>query len=161
MPGNLSLVPVDFEKDALIDNLRMSGYRADASALFSWLGVTMYLSTDAIFGTLRAVAGLASGTEIIVEYNAPKDSVDQETQQVLAAIMKASQARGEPQPTSFEPIALADQVRQIGFAEVSDFGPDDAAARYFKNRADGLRPFAVTHYLRAQVGPRSTQDNGN
>ena len=65
LPANLSLVPVDFEKESLIDNLRMSGYRADAPSLFSWLGVTMYLSTDAIFGTLGAVAALAPGTEII------------------------------------------------------------------------------------------------
>jgi methyltransferase (TIGR00027 family) len=98
---NLSLVPVDFEKESLIDNLRMGGYRTDARGLFSWLGVTMYLSTDAIFGTLRVVAGLAPGTEIIFEYNVPKDLVDEETQKILAAAMTAAQARGEPQQTFF------------------------------------------------------------
>ncbi|HVN29996.1 MAG TPA: SAM-dependent methyltransferase [Candidatus Binataceae bacterium] len=152
MPANLSLVPVDFEKESLIGKLRMSGYRTDASALFSWLGVTMYLSTDAIFGTLRTVAELARGTEIIFEYNAPKDSVDEETQRILAAAMTAAQARGEPQGTSFEPAKLAEEVRKIGFAEVTDFGPDESAARYFNNRTDGLRPFAPAHYMRARVG---------
>jgi O-methyltransferase involved in polyketide biosynthesis len=39
-------VPVDFEKQSLIDSLRMSGYRTDAPGLFSWLGVTMYLTRD-------------------------------------------------------------------------------------------------------------------
>jgi O-methyltransferase involved in polyketide biosynthesis len=64
----LSLVPVDFEKQSLIDSLRMSGYRIDASGIFSWLGVVQFLEADAIFSTLRTVAALAPGTEIIFEY---------------------------------------------------------------------------------------------
>ena len=156
LPVNLSLVPVDFERESLIDHLRMSGYRANAPGLFSWLGVTMYLSTDAIFGTLRAVAALAPGTEIIFEYNVPKDLVDEQTQKILAASMTAAQAHGEPQGTFFEPVKLAERVQKIGFAEVSDLGPDEAEARYFNDRTDGLRPLALTHYMRAVVGPRLT-----
>lgn len=152
VPANLSLVPVDFEKESLVDRLRMSGYRTDAPGLFSWLGVTMYLSTEAIFGTLRMIAGLAPGTEIIFEYIVPKDLVDEETQKVLGAVMVAAEARGEPQRSFFEPAKLAEQVRNIGFAEVSDFGPDEAQARYFKDRTDGLRRSALNHYMRARVG---------
>jgi O-methyltransferase involved in polyketide biosynthesis len=118
----------------------------------------MYLSTDAIFGTLRAVAALAPGTEIIFEYNVPKDLVDEETQKILAAVMIAAEARGEPQQTFFEPGKLAEQVRKTGFAEVSDLGPDEARARYFKDRTDDLRPLAITHYMRARVGPRDLVD---
>jgi methyltransferase (TIGR00027 family) len=156
LPANLSLVPVDFEKESLIDNLRMSGYRTDAPSLFSWLGVTMYLSTDAIFGTLGAVAALAPGTEIIFEYDVPKDLVDEETQKILAALMTVTQARGEPLRSFFEPAKLAEQVRELGFAQVSDFGPDESEARYFRERTDGLRPLALNHYMSARVGPRST-----
>jgi methyltransferase (TIGR00027 family) len=156
LPANLSLVPVDFEKESLIDNLLMSGYRTDAIGLFSWLGVTMYLSTEAIFGTLRAVGALAPGTEIIFEYSVPKDLVDEETQKMLAVVLTATQARGEPQRSFFEPAKLAEQVRKLGFAEVSDFGPDAANARYFKDRTDGLRTHPLNHYMRARVGTRST-----
>ena len=116
----------------------------------------LYLSTDAIFGTSPAVAALAPGTEIIFEYTVPKDLVDEETQKMLAVVLPAAQARGEPQTSFFEPAKLAEQVREIGFAEVSDFGPDEAEARYFKGRRDGLRPTALNHYMRARVGPRST-----
>ena len=156
LPAILSLVPVDFEKESLIDNLRRSGYRADSIGLFSWLGVTMYLSTDAIFGTLRAVAALAPGTEIIFEYFVPKDLLDENTQRMLATAMTATQARGEAVQSFFEPARLAEQVRKIGFAEVSDFAADEATARYFKDRTDGLRHPALNHYMRARVGKRST-----
>ncbi len=109
------------------------------------------------FGTLRAVAALAPGTEIIFEYVVPKELVDEETQKLLAVAIAASQARGETQRSFFEPATLAEQVRKIGFTEVSDFGPDEAAAaRFFKDRTDGLRASRANHYMRARVGPRST-----
>jgi O-methyltransferase involved in polyketide biosynthesis len=79
------------------------------------------------------------------EYSIPKDLVDEETQKILAVAMTATQARGEPQRSFFEPVKLAEQVREVGFAEVSDFGPDEAKARYFNDRTDGLRPLALTH----------------
>jgi O-methyltransferase involved in polyketide biosynthesis len=105
---------------------------------------------------LRTVAALAPGTEIIFEYNVPKELVDEETQKILAAAMAGAQGRGEPQGTFFEPAKLAEQVRKIGLAEVSDFGPYEAKARYFKDRKDGLGPLALNHYMRARVGTRST-----
>ncbi len=156
LPPNLSLVPVNFEKQSLIDSLRMSGYRADAPGIFSWLGVTMYLTLDAIFSTLRTVAALAPGTEIIFEYNVPKELVDEETQRILAVVMADTATRGEPYQTFFEPVQLAEEVRRLGFAEVSDWGPEEAQARYFTGRTDGLRATPLNHYMRARVGPRSS-----
>lgn len=96
LPPNLSFVPVDFEQQSLIDSLRMSGYRTDVPGLFSWLGVTVYLTLDAIFDTLRTVAALAPGTEIILQYSVPKELVNWETQKILAVIMAAGAARSEP-----------------------------------------------------------------
>ena len=56
----------------------------------------------------------------------------------------------------FEPAQLAEQVRKLGFAEVSAFGPREAEARYFTGRTDGLRPLAYSHFTRARVGPNLT-----
>jgi methyltransferase (TIGR00027 family) len=42
LPTNLTFVPLDFEKQSLIETLRMKGYRSDTPALFSWLGVVPY-----------------------------------------------------------------------------------------------------------------------
>jgi methyltransferase (TIGR00027 family) len=154
LPPNLNAVPVDFEKESLIDNLQRNGYRKDAPGFFSWLGVTMYLTPEAIFGTLRAIAALARGTEIIFEYNAPHELLDEETQKILAAVMAATAARGEPMRSFFEPLRLAEQVRELGFAGVSDFGPDEALGCYFPGRSDDLRPPVFNHCMRAQVGLR-------
>jgi methyltransferase (TIGR00027 family) len=155
LPINLRLVPVDFEKQSLIDSLQQGGYRIDAPGFFSWLGVTVYLTPDAILSTFRAVSELAPGTEIIFEYMVPKESVDEESQKFLAVVIAAGADRGEPLQSFFEPTKLIEQVRELGFIDVSDFGPEQAKARYFSGRTDGLRPSALNHYMRARVGPRS------
>jgi O-methyltransferase involved in polyketide biosynthesis len=148
-------VPVDFEKQSLTDSLQMSGYRTDAPGIFSWLGVTMYLTPDAIFNTLRSVAALAPGTEIIFQYLVPKELLDEESQRILAVVMAETAARGEPHQSFFEPAKLAEQVQKLGFAEVSDLGPEEVGVRYFAGRTDGLRASPSNHFMSARVGPRS------
>ena len=155
-PDNLASVPVDFEKQSLVEGLRKSGYRSDAPAVFSWLGVVVYLTPDAIFGTLRTIASLAPGTEIIFEYPLPRELLDEEAQQVLAVVGAAAAARNEPLITFFEPARLAEQVRKLGFSQVWDFGPGEASPLYFAGRTDGLRPPANVHLMGARVGPRSS-----
>jgi hypothetical protein len=45
-PFSVTFVPVDFEQQSLIDSLRTSGYRTDVPGLFSWPGVTVYLTPE-------------------------------------------------------------------------------------------------------------------
>jgi methyltransferase (TIGR00027 family) len=155
-PDNLAFVPVDFEKQSLVERLQKSGYRSDAPAVFSWLGVVVYLTSDAIFGTLRTIASLAPATEIVFEYPLPGELLDVEAQQVLAVVGAAAAARNEPLLTFFEPARLAEEVRKLGFSEVWDFGPKEASSLYFADRTDGLRPRAALHLMGARVGPRSS-----
>ena len=119
------------------------------------LGVTTYLTRDAVFGVLRAVAALAPRTKIIFQYTVPKESLEGEARQMLEAVMASVTGRGEPPRSFFEPKDLAEQVKKIGFAEVSDLAPEEAAARYFSDRTDGLRPLGSEHLICARVGPRS------
>lgn len=152
LPLNLSFVSVDFEKQSLIGNLRMSGYRTDTPAIFSWVGVATYLTYDAIFSTLRTIAALAPRTEIIFQYTVPQELLDESAQQLLAAVMASTATRGEPFKSFFQPKQLAEQVRRLAFAEVSDLGPEEAEARYFTGRTDGLRPLASEHFMHARLG---------
>jgi methyltransferase (TIGR00027 family) len=157
LPRNLTFVPVDFEKQALAESLRSSGYRSDAPALVSWMGVTYYLTADAIFSTLRTVASMAPGTEIIFEYALSLSLLDEQARQGVSAIMVQAASRGEPLISFFDPKSLETQVRELGFAEVWDFGNREATARYFAGRSDGfqLPPENGMHLMGARVGPRS------
>jgi methyltransferase (TIGR00027 family) len=150
-PPNLVFVPVDFETLSLIDSLRNSGYRPEAAGFFSWLGVSTYLTPEAIFDTLRAVASMAPGTEIIFQYLVPPAILDDESRQIRDLFTTVNAARGEPYLTFFEPGKLTKQLRELGFTEVWDLGPEEANARYFANRTDGLRMGAEHHFMAARV----------
>ncbi len=135
----------------MIESLRNSGYLTDAAGFFSWLGVTWYLTPDAIFTTLRSVASTARGSEIIFQYVPPAAPLDDVGRQRRELLRNWATARGEPFLTFFEPAEFAEQVRKLGFGEVWDFGPDDANARYFANRTDGLRLRSPSHFMGARV----------
>jgi hypothetical protein len=65
-------------------------------------------------------------------------------------LTKAVAAWSEPFLTFFEPAALTEPVRKLGFAEVWDPGAEKVNARYFANRSDGVR-LSLGHFMRARV----------
>jgi methyltransferase (TIGR00027 family) len=151
LPPNLTFVPIDFEKQPFGEVLRAEGYGVEKSGFFSWLGVTQYLTEEAIYHTLQTVASLAPGTEIIFEYTVPEALLDAEGQRVLAAFKARGAARGEPWLSLFEPTHLTTHVKELGFAEAIDFSSEAANALYFADRTDGLQVPSTTHIMRARV----------
>jgi methyltransferase (TIGR00027 family) len=151
IPPTVTFVPLDFEQQTLQDGLRAGEYRLEEPAVFSWLGVTPYLTEDAIFRTLREVAALAAGTEIIFEYEVPEALLDAEGQHLEAATRAFATARGEPWFSVFDPSHLQAHVQALGFVVVEDIGPEEAHARYFAARRDGLGSLPFAHLMNAQV----------
>ena len=56
-PTGLVFTPVDFERQTLREGLAEAGFDFQQLAVFSWVGVTMYLTLDAINATLAMMAG--------------------------------------------------------------------------------------------------------
>jgi methyltransferase (TIGR00027 family) len=149
-PPNLAFVPLDFRKQSLIEGLSPFDYRPEMPGVFSWLGVIPYLTRDAIFDTLRAVASMAPDTEIIFDYPPVSELLDDEGRRILHLVTKAAAMFSEPFLTLFQPVSLAEQVRELGFPEVWDLGEKELNARYFANRSDGLRLY-LGHFMGARV----------
>jgi len=152
LPSNLTFVPLDFEQHTLAEGVQAGGLRPEIPTFVSWLGVTMYLTDAAVFETLRYVASLAPGSEIVFQYVLPEPLLNDEGRQLLATIQANVAARGEPFVTLFEPTTLAARVQELGFTQVWDFGPEEADARYFAGRTDGLHTPPHTHLMKARVG---------
>jgi methyltransferase (TIGR00027 family) len=69
IPERLHYVPVDFERETLMNGLSAAGVNHRAATFFSWLGVTQYLTSTAVLNTLREVATLAApGSEIVFQF---------------------------------------------------------------------------------------------
>jgi len=139
IPSSVTFAPVDFERQTLAEGLRDAGFDQGKPTFFSWLGVTMYLTEDAIAATLGFVASTPRGGGIVFDYAVPRESLGFVGRMALDAIARRVAASGEPFRTFFDPKELAQRLKQMGFRSAEDLGADEINARYFKDRADGLR----------------------
>src|SRR5690242_12376481 len=74
-PVGLVFTPIDFERQTLEDGLREAGFRFAEPAVLSWIGVTMYLTREAISATLDSVARCAGGSRLVMTYNLPTSAM--------------------------------------------------------------------------------------
>ncbi len=151
VPRTLAYASVDFERQTLADGLRAAGFRAQAPAFVSWLGVTIYLTREAVMGTLRYAASLARGSEIVFDIGLPANVLDDAQRRALEAASARVAGIGEPWLTFFEPGALAAELRAFGYRQLRVFGPQEANARYFAGRSDGFRLRGAGLMISAQV----------
>ena len=139
VPSSLTFVPVDFERDDLGGALRQSGFRADQPACVSWMGVTMYLTADAVLATLGTVAGFVAGSCLCFDYRVPPTMLNPIERVINEVLGQQIAALGEPWLSTFDPTQLQGQLLELGFSSAESATPDDLNLRYFARRKDGLR----------------------
>jgi methyltransferase (TIGR00027 family) len=139
IPADVTFAPVDFERETLADGLAQAGFDRSRPAFFSWLGVTIYLTEEAIVSTLTFVASTPRGGGLVFDYAVPPSSVGVRSRLAFNALAGRVAAAGEPFRTHFDPVALHDRLTSLGFHSIADLGSDEMNARYFVDRADGLR----------------------
>jgi methyltransferase (TIGR00027 family) len=130
-PETLSYAATDFERQTLAETLDAAGFVAGRRSLFSWLGVVPYLTEDAIFSTLRYIAQLSGGAEVLFDYVNPAGSVAPASRAAHQALAEAVAAVGERIQSYFDTEPLCAKMRSIGFRHVRDIGPAEIAARFF------------------------------
>ncbi len=138
VPPSLSFVPVDFESVSLAEGLARAGFDANAPAIFSWLGVTMYLDEVAVIETLRFIAGCAKGSAVLFEHAIPLSSLPTMMRIAMEQLTAQFAERGEPWKSFFEPAVLTRMLTALGFSNCHGWTPDELNRRYLANRADGL-----------------------
>ena len=153
IPDSVTFAAIDFEKQTLAGGLRQAGFRAEEPAFFSMLGVVPYLTHTAAIETLKVVASLPPGSEIVFDYAIPPDTLGKEERARLEETASVVAGRGEPWLTYFEPAALGAELRAIGFSRIEDLGPDELHERYFKGRTDGLRLPGIARLVKAGRNP--------
>ena len=139
IPDSLTFVPVDFEQQSLEQALPANGFQMSQPAFFSWLGVVMYLTMEALTSTLRFIAARPAGSGVAFDYilapSAMSPLMRARQEQLASAVARL----GEPFQSSFVPADLERLLRQLGFHDLDDLGPEEIDRRYFGNREDGLR----------------------
>ena len=137
--ASLTFVPADFKRDDLGSALRQAGFRADQAACVSWMGVTMYLTADAVAATLRTVAGFAAGSRLCFDYRMHLTMLNPVERVINDVMERRIAALGKPWLSTFDPTYLQKQLFELGFSTAESATPEDLNARYFARRKDGLR----------------------
>lgn len=131
-PDALIYAPVDFESDTLLDGLNAVGFDSTQRTFFIWLGVVPYLTEQAIDLTLGAIGSLSGGAEVVFDYSDPPISFSAE----LLALHEVRAARvaaaGEPFLSYFDPPALHEKLRRLGFPEIDDVTGRRLVSRYLE-----------------------------
>jgi methyltransferase (TIGR00027 family) len=129
-PSQLRYAPCDFETMSIAEALAPAGFDADKPAFVSWLGVTQYLTLDAIKETLKWAGELPTGSEIVLTYS---DGGDQTETLVSAAAERGVALYSHPSADE-----VTELLREAGFSQIEQQTRDEEADRYFRDRADGL-----------------------
>ncbi len=150
IPPTLTFSPVDFETQTLENGLRQTGFDTGKGAIFSWLGVTMYLTNSAINATLQLVASMPAGSGIVFDYMISSALLHPSARMAFAGLAHRVALVGEPFQTFFEPSALKAHLQAMGFREVIDLGPEEMDDLYFRGRTDKLQFGRLAHVIHAR-----------
>jgi methyltransferase (TIGR00027 family) len=148
-PERLRLVPVDFEAgEPWLGKVVAAGLDPATPAVVSMLGVTMYLTREAISATLRAAASLAAGSAMVFSYSRPVEMAPPE----IRPILEGAAASGHPRLSLLAPDEAASLARDAGFGDVHTVTSADLHNRYFADRHDGLSPVGGEDLVIAAAG---------
>jgi O-methyltransferase involved in polyketide biosynthesis len=71
-PESVTFVPIEFERQDLDVELSRAGFDSARPSVVAWLGVTYYLTAEAITDTLTRIADWAAGTRLVFDYLIPE-----------------------------------------------------------------------------------------
>jgi methyltransferase (TIGR00027 family) len=151
-PARLHFVPVDLNQEDLAAALRRSAFDPLALSFFSWLGVTYYLTREAVNATLQAIAEMApKGSAVIFDYLDFEAFVPEKAARRVQMMIESVRRLGEPMLSGFEPASLAADLAGLGLRLQENLSPADIQARFFMGRTDGYRACEHAHFARAIV----------
>jgi methyltransferase (TIGR00027 family) len=151
LPGNVTLVPVDFEKISLATALPQAGADLRGTTFFSMLGVSQYLTEIAFDQTLRFVLSMPTASEFAFSFVASDSVLPPDDTALVKAFSAQFGAIGEPWLLRFLPEQLVTKLAAMGFSRVFHLTVEEANERYFQNRRDGLTASIVEQMMRATV----------
>ena len=148
IPDNLTFVPVDFTKDSLTERLIAAGFDTKAKSFFSWLGVTYYLSAEAIGKTLTELSSLcADGSTLVFDY--PDENFFEAPEKRVQNTIMMAKAGGEPMQSAFSYSELEKLLEKHGFLIYELLTPDDIQRNIIDKTGADMKAFEHVGYCLA------------
>jgi methyltransferase (TIGR00027 family) len=137
IPESIAYTPVDFERQALVEELGLAGFDSQAPAFFACLGVVPYLTLEAFRTTLGFISAQRPGSGVTLDYGQPRSTLPVLERMERDSLASRVEKAGEPFQLFFTPPEIAAELSC--FHSVEDLGADEINARYFIGRSDELK----------------------
>lgn len=153
VPENVRFVPADFEHAGSLTGL-LAGHGFDPArpAFVSWLGVTMYLTSDAIGRTLAEIGRLAPDSELVADHMLPADLRDDAGNDYAEQVAAVAAQRGEPWLSLLRPEEMAALLARHGFRAVRHVTQQETGDEASWQRTDAIKPVGLSLLAHAVVG---------
>jgi methyltransferase (TIGR00027 family) len=149
IPQSLIFVSVDFEHEALADNLVEAGFDPALPSFFIWLGVTYYLSKESVAATLRYIGSLPAA-EIVLDYINPlPEDLSPEAKAIIESMSRRIADLGEPIRTRLDTEALHADMKKSGLYVLEDLAPSDIFNRFLGKIFPGINPNSGWRFVHA------------
>ena len=137
-PAKLQFVPTDFTKENLRTVLTSSSsYDPNIKSLFSWLGVTVYLTREEIFTTLHSITKVAPvGSIVVFDYIGSDMFLPENLSPQIRKKLEFNRKSGEPLKTGINPSTLKEDLASLGLLLHENLNPKDIKERYFHEHSD-------------------------
>lgn len=156
LPRSVEFVEADLSMESLEAALARSSFQADRLTLFSWLGVTMYLTREANLNALRSIATCApAGSELVFTYvDEAILGPDQASDESFRRLMTDVSAAGEAFLSGFDARTMSEQLLETRLLLLEDVDGHQAASRYDPEGQNAFRTAAAAHIVHARgMGP--------
>lgn len=162
IPKNLKFIPVDFSKDSLPKCLLAGGFDKSEKSFFSWLGVTYYLSVEAIEQTLSALSELcAPGSSLVFDY--PDENFFAAAEKRVQNTIMMAKAGGEAMQSAFSCAELEKLLQNHGFQIRELLTPADIQRNIIDRAGASMKAFEHVNYCHAvkHVGKTNEIETSN
>jgi methyltransferase (TIGR00027 family) len=148
-PLHVAYIGHDFDRGGMTEALAAGGLDRRLRTFVLWLGVTPYLTEDAVYATLGELARFPAGAEVVFDYANPPVAIEDDRVRAFHDEMAARvAASGEPFRSYLETPALHVRAHALGYVEIEDLDRGALVARYLPQVSERPRPGPGGHVVR-------------
>jgi methyltransferase (TIGR00027 family) len=131
LPQHVTFVPIDFNQESL-EKLFDFGYDRRRKTLFTWEGVTYYLTGEAVDSTLEFVArNSGNGSSIIFDYVYVSALTAAHKRGEIARMQRYGRVTGERLTFGIEEGNVEEFLIQRGYGQIKNMTGEDLKRAYF------------------------------
>lgn len=148
VPEHVTLVPVDFETNDLVDSLAAHGLQSERPTMYIIEAVTQYLTEAAIDRLFTALATAPASSRLIFTY-IRRDFLDGQQLDGWDKAYKQWVVNDRVWRFGLSPTSVGDFLQRYGWTEREQVGHDEYRARYFEPAGRDLAAIDIERFVLA------------